>query len=202
MGDSRITYNSVNVDLKQGRNGLVIEYDQERYENRAGSGIIETINLHGIILLTFDAYFSLATYYDLLGWWAWARQGQEFSFALDSANTYNQDVDQAITAGTANIFVDATTGASAGDDMIIIAEDEDNEFEHFEVDSVDAGVKLVATANVVFSYGVGDTVRHLHYFPSLLSMDTSFRPIVTDPAKLTTDNHYYRHTFKFIEAKS
>jgi len=205
MADPRITFDSNNIDLKLGTGGVQINYTHEGYDNVAGSGIIESINLYGIINITVDAFFSEATYRNLVAWFSWARQGKTFSFAYDSDKTASTTLDAAAAAGQKNVPLTATTGISAGDFLFIKADDNDDEYEVFEVDSVDTGVKVVSTTNLIYTYASADICRHEKYWSSLILPKNErqrFAPRITNHARQTTDDHYRRHQFKFIEKYS
>lgn len=188
----RITYNSVNVDVLIGNEGLQTTYKQERKQNRASSGKIETINQYGMQELRFAAYFDEDTYRDLIAWWSWARQGKEWAFALDSANVGNTTLDDAAAAGQKNVPLTATAAFASGDYCLLRAADSDDEFEIVKVDSVDAGVKIVAIENLIYTYASADIFRHWDYWPSVISLDANFNP--------RKNGAMFSHTFKFVEA--
>jgi hypothetical protein len=188
----QITYNSVNITLEVGPDGLRTRHVQERNENRAGTGKIKTINHYGILEGTFDAIFSDAVYYTLWGWWSWARQGKSWAFAMDSNDIANTTLDGAAAAAQKTIPLTATTSLSAGDYCLIRAEDNDDEFEVVCIDTISAGVSVDAVSNLVFGYSSGDTFRHLDYFPSVVSIDAAFEP--------QKQGNYWTNEFRFIEA--
>jgi len=188
----RITYDSKTIDLLLGPEGLRVTYQQERSQNKSAAGKIETINQYGIEAYRLDAYFTEAIYYDLVAWWSWARQGKAWSLAMDTGEMASTTLDGAAAAAQKNVPLTATTGFAA-DDWCIIKSAGDDEFEIVQIDSVDTGVKIVAEANLKFTYASGDAFRHLEYFPSVISTDDAF-----DPAR---SGAYFRHTFNFIEAK-
>lgn len=187
----RITYNSNNIDLKTGNEGLQTEHSQKYSQNRSGSGKIEHINQYGIQTMSFDAYFQAAVERQLQAWWAWARQGKAWSFAMDSAKTGNTTLDAAAAAGQKVIPVTATAGFSAGDECLIRAEDSDNEFEIVIIASISAGMSITATDNLIFSYTSSDIFRHREYWPSLIILDKKFQPEKTGT--------WYGWKFKFAE---
>ncbi len=187
----RITYNSVNIDLLPDVDGLDTIYKHERHQRRSGSGKIQTFNVYGIQEMSFAAIFYEATYKDLIAWWSWARQGKVWAFGMDSSNTGNTTLDGAAAAAQKNVPLTATTGFVANDVCLIRAVDNDDEFEIVDIASVDAGVKIVADANLVFSYAANDIFRHWDYWPSVKSLDKEFHP--------EKKGDVYRHTFKFVE---
>ena len=199
MGYPRITYNSVNIDLVMGKTGLKITPIQDRNVNESGSGKIETINLFGRFEYEFDCYFSQAVYHTLWAWWAWARQGKTWTFALDSAKTGNTTLDDTAASGQKVIPVTATTGFAADDYCLLRAVDNDDEFEIIKIASVSSGVSVTAESNLIYSYNSDDTLRHKGYFPSVVLSNNvkKFDPKYTGVSDTT--KKYYKDTIKFTE---
>ena len=202
MGDAQIVYSGTTITLQKARQGLNPAYEQIGNVNESNSGLIETVNLYDIIKISFTAFFSQATCFQLIAWWAYAKQGQEFAFAFDSTRTASTTLDGAAAAAQKTVPLTATTGISAGDYLLIRSLDSDDQ-EIIEVDSVSAGVSVTAVANLIYTYASGDTCRHEDYYPTVKKdkIMSRFRPEVTDPGRAVTNTHYYKHTFRFIEAK-
>ena len=188
----RITYNSINVDLTIGAKGLHPTYSDSSNQNRSLSGKTETLHFHGIEEYSFDAHFSVAVYRKLIAWWAWARQGKAWSFAMDSDNVANTTLDASAASGQKTIPLTATTALAEGDECIIRSVDDD-EYEIVIVASVSSGVSVTATDNLNYTYASGDSFRHLDYLPSVVSTDTKFNPVKSGGS--------YTWTFKFVENK-
>ena len=189
----RITYDSINLDLLIGPKGLAQDFKQERSQNNSGSGRIEQINQYNRKEMVLDAYLTVATYYEALAWWSWARQGQAFSLAMDSANTFNSTLDAAAAAGQKVVPLTATSGLAA-DDVCLIETAATDQFEIVEIASISAGVSITAKANLKQPYVSGATFRHFEYYPNLISMDKNFKPVKS--------GKYYRHSFKIAEITS
>lgn len=189
----RIIYNSINVDIPIGPEGIVADWRQERSLERAGSGRAEIINFYGLIEIEFDARFSEAVYHELLAWWSWARQGKTFAFAKNSGKTASTTLDGASAAGQKVIPLTSTTGGLAAGDKCLIATDADDAFEVIEIASVSAGMSVTAVDNLKFSYAAGDSFRHLEYWPSLIYTGERFRPLRSGDS--------YSFTFQFAEAE-
>lgn len=198
MGSPRITYNSINIDLVMGRNGLRHIPKQQQYKNDSSSGKIETINLFGRWEYSFDCYFSRSVYYTLWAWWSWARQGKTFAFALDSAKVGDTTLDDAAASGQKVVPVAATTALTAGDVCLLKAIDADDEFELITIDTISAGVSVTATTNLIYSYAAADICRYKDYFPSVKMIGDSWFPEYTGVYDAT--KKYYRYTFNFVEA--
>ena len=190
---ARITYNSNNVDIT-----VVESFDvyhrQERSQGVTSTGIIQTINQHGIYEVELHCFFQTAVERQLQAWWSWARQGKVFSVARDSGDVGNTTLDGAAAAAQKVIPLTATASFSAGDECIIEAADNDDEFEVVTIDSKSAGVSVTADLNLNYTYASGDTFRHRYYFPAMKTLDDNFRPRLS--------GEWYEHTFRFVEDKS
>ena len=199
MPTPRITYNSINIDLIRGEKGLNPTEVQNANQNTSSSGKVETINNYAMFELTFDVYFSVAKYYDLLAWWSWASQGQEFSFTTDNTLTAATTLDGAANAAQKVIPLTSTTGFVSGQ-FCMIRNVNDLNFEVIEIDSVSAGVSVTAVNNLIYSYLSGDTFRQIEYYPSLLVDSKDFEPDRTSMGWDLTNDRYYKYTFEFKEA--
>ncbi len=188
----RIIFDGNNVDLNIGSLALQPSHFQQYSQNRSGSGKIEQINEYGIQIMSFDALFQIAVERQLQAWWAWARQGQAWSFNMDSSNVANTTLDASAAAGQKEIPLTATTSLASGDECLIRAVDNDDEFEIVIVDSVDSGVKVVAISDLIYSYTSSDIFRHREYWPSVITLDKEFKP--------SKDGSWYSWTFNFAEA--
>ena len=190
----RITFDTKTIDLLLGDDGLLINYTQEREQERSGSGKTETINLYGIQEMAFEAYFTESIYRDLIAWWSWARQGKSWAFAKDSNNVGNTTLEFIANEGQTaiNLVASGSTAFSVGDICFLRAEDTDDEFEMIEIDAINpTGDIITATANLKFTYPAGSIFRHPNYWPDVVSLDTSFNP--------KRNGDYYKHIFKFAE---
>ncbi|MCK9326035.1 MAG: hypothetical protein M0P69_11145 [Bacteroidales bacterium] len=189
----RIVYDGKQIELMIGPDGLQVVQKQERGQSFSGSGKIRTLSQYGIQEYIFDAYFQDTIYYDLIAWWSWARQGKGWSFAMDSSKAASTTLDGTAASGQKVIPLTATAGLAAGD-ICLVATAADDAFEVVEVGSVSAGVSVTAKADLKFTHAAGDTLRHLDYFPSVVSTDTEFNP--------DRSGDWWRHTFNFVEMKS
>ena len=200
MGQPRLTFDGHNIDgIRLSTQGMQWRHRHEKNENISGSGVIETINQYGVIEVYVDAFFSEATYRELMAWWAWARNGESFSFAYDRDLTANTTLDGAAAAAQKTVPLKTTVGISADDWLFIKATDNDDEFEVFQVDSVSPGVSVTSKTNLIYSYTSGDICRHEKYFPALITKEDSFDPRVTNHARSTDSDHYRSYRFSFVE---
>ena len=189
----RITFDSNNIDFDVMVNTLNIRHMQERNINRSGSGKIEVVNLYGIYEIEFTGVFDADTYYSLVAWWSWARQGQLFSFAADSSDVGDTTLDAAAAAAQKVIPLTATAAFASGDFCLIKAIDNDDEFEVIEIDSVSAGISVTAVSNLVYSYASADEFRHWKYWPELVCLNDEFVPDQLGPDT-------YQFTFQCAES--
>ncbi len=205
----RITYDSKTIDLLIGSDGLQSDYGVERSQNRAGSGKIESIVHHHIQELSFNAHFVESTYRDLLAWWSWALQGNEFAFNFDSAKAVNTTLIGAAAAGSSEISLASLSGLTAG--YYLIRDTDGLTFEIVELGSTPttitdrsdvtitdrSGAALTTSYGVAledvlkFGYAEGSLFRHKDYYPAVFTLDTEFNP----PKR----GEYYEHTFRFVE---
>lgn len=186
----KMTWNGQEATLLVGEDGLELSFMANRDQQRSASGTIETISHYNIIEGYFDAYFTEATYYQLLGWWSWAGQGHPFAFAIDTDKDSNTTLDGSASSGQKVIPLTSTAGFSAGDVCLIRSASRFN-FEVITINSVSAGTSVTATSNLQYEYASGDNFRHLECFPSALIVDDEFRP--------KKKGDYYKHTFHFVE---
>lgn len=194
---SRITYNSINIDLESAWPGEDIEFIQERERNMSASGKSETINIYGINIYQILCRFSISVYYQLVGWWSWARKGKTFSFALDNTKTADTTLDSSASSGQKTIPLSNTSGFSA-DDVCLIRSSDGDDFEIVEIDSVSAGVSVTAKSNLINGYSSGDIFRHKDYWPSVFSDNDSFKPLRLG-ASGEDSRLFYSFVFEFKE---
>jgi len=187
----RITYNSVNIDLKVGPRGIEIDLVQVRNQDRSSTGKTQTINSYGIQEVALDTYFEDAVERTLWAWWSWARQGKPFSVAFDTGYLGNTTLDDAAAAGQKVIPITDTTLFDANHICLLKAVDADDEFELVTIASVNVGVSVSSVDNLVYSYESGDVFRHKKYWPSVYSMDSRFKPV--------RDGENWTWTFNFAE---
>lgn len=193
----RITYNSIDIDLIQGRNGIQPIHRQSRNENVSGSGKTETINLYGSQEISYDAYFSRAKARDLMAFWSWSRQGKAFSFAADNTKTGSTIIVAASASGTTSISLGTSGAFTTGDICLLRAEDSDDEFEIITINSTTA-TSIGTSTTLKYSYNIGDLLRHWEYWPVMLNLDEEFSPRRVGQISTSVDR-YYHHTFRFKE---
>jgi hypothetical protein len=188
----RITFNSVNIDLKVGQRGLEPTLRQFKRSDRSSTGKTQTINSYGIQEVEFQAIFSESVYYSLWAWWSWVRQGKGWAFTFDSDKIGNTTLDDAAPSGQKVIPLTATGAFSIDDICLSKAVDADDEFELVKIASIVSGVSITAVSNLVYSYNSGDVFRHKDYWPNVIYDGNAFNPI--------RDGEDYHWTFKFFES--
>lgn len=172
MANPRITWNSNALDFPHPLTG----YDWRRRCDRAfdvSSGRVSAVGVRSSFdevraqLSNFDdAQFAA----DLEAFWSWARRGNQFAFALDSADVVNLALSGAAAAGQKDIPLADTSSVVVGRKYRLreVAGDEE---EVFQVASVTTNVKAVAVNNLKYGYLTGDVFRSLDYFPKMVVPD-------------------------------
>jgi len=188
----RITYNSVNVDLQIGSDGIDVVFMEKNYQERSASGKIETLNIFNFgEAITFDSHFQESVYRQLIAWQAWAEQGKAFSFAMDSTLTKDTTLDAAAAAAQKVIPLTSTADLSV-DDVCFIRSADRTKYEIVVIASISAGVSVTVDDNLIYAYASGDTFRHWHYWPDLvLPAGEKFKP--------NKAGSWYSHSFRFLE---
>ena len=188
----RIIFNSNNVDLTIDEPSIQRGFKVEGNVNRAASGKTETINIYNWgEPVIFSAIFSEAVYRQLIAFWAWAEQGNVFSFNMDSDNVGNTTFDGGAAAAQ-KVCPVAATAAFATSDVVLVRTAARTSYEIGVIASISAGVSVTMTDNLYFTYASGDTMRHWDYYPALiLPAGEIFNPVKS--------GNYYAYTFKFIE---
>jgi len=188
----RIIWNSNNVDLTIDEQSIQRALKVEGAINRSANGKTETINIYNFgEPVMFSAIFEEAVYRQLIAFWAWAEQGNVFSFNMDSANIGNTTFDAGAAAAQKVCPVAATT-AFAVDDVVLIRSAARTEYEIGVIASISAGVSITMDDNLYYTYASGDLMRHWDYYPALILADGE----VFNPVK---SGNYYSYTFRFLE---
>ena len=105
---------------------------------------------------------------DLLAWWAWARAGNQYAFALDSANQVDTTLDGAAAAAQKVVPLASTAGIVAGNKYRLRPAIGNLE-EVVHVDTINAGISITARDNLKYSYVSGDIFRTRDYFPKVVA---------------------------------
>ncbi len=194
MANPEITFNSVTLAFPHELTGYTgPRRVHDRSFNASGGNVVEQV-VHrsffrvGIELANFD---SEQFRNDLEAWWAWAGQGKQYAFALDSGDKVDTTLDGAAAAGQKVIPLTSTTGIVVGR-KYRVRESDDTEQEIVEVASVAAGVSVTAVNNLVYAYASGDIFRSIDYFPKVKTRDREF-PVAENQGPPTWN---LAHTFE------
>lgn len=177
-----INYNGHTLDLPHIVK-LGIKVMQERNDNYSSGREHETIVFEewqeielSIEKLTRDQYNAL------YAWWAYARQGDNFSFAANSAETGNTTLDDTAAAGQKVIPLTGTADFSVGD-YCLIKQASGDDFEIIQIASISDAVSVTAENNLEYSYTSGDIFRHQHYWPDVTLKEKSLDLSMQGPPK-------------------
>lgn len=127
---------------------------------------------------------------DLHAWWAWAKQGNQYAFAVDNDDTIDTTLDGAAAAGQKVIPLTSTTGIVAGKKYRLIESAGHND-EIVQVDTIQAGVSVTALNNLRFGYASADVFRSRGYFPKVVALESD-RPWQENPGLTWTLEHAFR----------
>ena len=172
----QIGYDSKTINVSLDSDGLDQIFEPSFNKNQSGSGVYEFLTMYDLERISFSITFTEAIYFDLLAFWSWACRGNVFSLAMDSTQVGNTTLDGAAASAQKNVPLTATAAFSAGEYCIIKQAAVNGQFEIVEIDSVDAGVKIVTVADLKFTYASGDSFRHFKYYPELKLMNERFNP--------------------------
>lgn len=186
-----ITFNSATAGFNIKRDSLRIQIQQERGQNRSGSGKIETINQYGIMQWDFKALMTEAQYRRMIGFYSWGRQGKTFSISLKSSLAISTSLSGAATAGIVPL---AGSSQFSTGDICLIRSATDDEFEVVQITSITTGVSASLASTLVFDYSSGAAFRHFHYMPSAILINTNFNPMEMDGSE------HYSFDFQVVEA--
>ena len=189
----RITFNSINIDIKIGANSLKRIPRAVFTQNISGAGNIEQINEYQIEAYSFDSYYSIDEWRKLYTFfYGWALLGKTWSFAMDKDKTVNTTLDGAANASQKVVPLTSTTGIKAGDTLILIPAAGQYR-EAIKVAKINAGESITAVDNLIFSHTSGDVCRHDEYFPSVKNTAKEYNWI--------QEGDEFSSTFEFIENK-
>jgi hypothetical protein len=94
MTTARLNYNGNDIDFTYGVQKYKTQAAQDMNQQRAASGAMEQININGSQEVDLTLFFDADTKAALeTWWWAWARDGGEFAFALDKEKMGQWNVD-------------------------------------------------------------------------------------------------------------
>lgn len=148
------------------------------------------LNAFDEVEIALDSFSDRGFFHALAAWWAWAKLGKPYAFALDQNDAVEKILSGATAAGQKVIPLADTTGIVLGRKYRLRAADGENE-EVLEAASVNAGVSITAAQNLLFAYAAGDAARSLDFHPKVVSLDESF-PAEEKPFLAFTMKHKFR----------
>jgi hypothetical protein len=173
MGNPSIVWNGNTLAFPHPLTAYGWRTRSDRQLNISGGGVAVTGHRHAYDevraqLARFeDALFAA----DLRAWWAWARRGGQYAFALDAAEVVNLALNGAAAAGQKDIPLADTSSVVVGK-RYLLREAAGDEEEIIKVASITTNVKAVADVNLKYGYLTGDVFRSLDYFPKVISLDS------------------------------
>jgi hypothetical protein len=195
MANPEIVYDSRTLAFPQTISEMERRRVGERKVSVSASGKAGSVFEHAFdeVEIEMDVFDDRDFYRDLQPWWAWAAQGNEYAFALDSADKIDTTLDGAAAAGQKVIPLTSTTGIQVGTKYRVRSDDATKE-EIIEVASINAGVSVTAVDSLVWAYASGDFFRSEDYFPAAVSLDDEF------PARETSFGGFeFKHKFREVK---
>ncbi len=180
MANPEIVYDGKTLAFPQTISAMARQRIGERSVAVSTGGKAGSVFEHAFdeVEIEMDIFDDRDFFRDLQPWWAWAAQGQEYAFALDSADKIDTTLDGAAAAGQKVILLTSTVGIAVGTKYRVRSDDATKE-EIIEVASISAGVSVTAVDNLVFSYASGDFFRSEDYWPKVVSLDDEFPAVET-----------------------
>ena len=174
--------------------GLEIKLMQERNDNYSSAREHEAIVFEEWVeIKVVLEKLTRAQYNAMYAWWAYARQGQNFSFAMDSTKTGNTTLDDTAAAGQKVVPLTGTGDFTVGD-YALIKQASGDDFEVVQIASISAGISVTLENNLEYSYAANDIFRHQLYWPDVTLENDSLDLPMQGPPR-------YDISFTMIEAK-
>lgn len=186
MANSRIVWNGNTLDFPNPLTGYRASRPSRRFVAMSDGKVHETS-----LRTTFDdVRIRLANFddvdfeADIVAWWAWARAGNQYAFALDSTDTVDTTLDGAAASGQKVIPLTATAGIVVGN-KYKIRQAIGNDEEIVHVASIIAGVSVTARDNLKYTFASADIFRTRGYFPKMIAAPAETELPVTENPGLT-----------------
>lgn len=140
------------------------------------------ISLRNFVDVDFEA--------DLEAWWSWALRGEQYAFAMDSADKIDTTLDGTAASGQKVIPLTSTVGIVVGN-KYIVREAAGNEWEVIEVDTISSGISVTALVNLKYGFLTADVFRTRKYHPKVIATESD-KPWRENPGLTWTLNHRMR----------
>ena len=177
MANPRITWNGIALDFPGPLTGYKAQPMVDRAQDRS-AGVVHNTNVSASyrrVRAVLDRFDNVAFWDSLKAWWAWARQGKQYAFALDSGDVVDKTMTGAAASGQKDIPFTDTSSIVAGR-KYLVRQAAGHDEEVIQVDTITANVKVTCLANLMYSYVTGDIFRSQDYFPKLVNMDGAEPP--------------------------
>lgn len=178
----RITYNLKNVDFLGSPNEFQVDYNPPRNQGRSRSGHTETI-ITPRVDVRVSVLYRYITDTDLTRqlhqWFAWAINGNAWTYAHDSSEVVNTSLNGAVSAGASSVVVTSASGITAGKKYYIA---DGSNYQVVKVLSVVSTTITFATIDTLnFAFASGSIFRSELYWSGILIGDSEFP--ITDIGK-------------------
>jgi hypothetical protein len=170
MANPRIVWNGNTLDFPGPLTGYANDPVAEGAQARS-HGVTHATNLLASfrrLRIQLSRFQDIAFWDALPAWWSWAREGNPWAFAMDSADVVDKTMTGAAAAGQKDIPFTDTSSIVAGRKYWVRQATGHRE-EIVQVDTVTTNVKVTCLANLKFSYATGDVFRSRDYFPKVVS---------------------------------
>lgn len=158
----------------------------------SASGRASTVFEHAFdeVEIVLDSFAERSFFHALQAWWAWAKQGKEYAFALDGDDTAEVFLSGDAGAGESVLPLASTNGIVPGRTYRLRAADGGSE-EIIAVASVAEGVSATTASPLLFAYAAGDALRSVDFYPKVISLDEKF-PAEEKPFLVFEFKHKFR----------
>jgi hypothetical protein len=192
VGNPEIVYNGITLSFPEAASNWKPLRRRIANVNTSHGGITETVRLaiwdEGLLLV--EDFEDAAFFRSLFAWWEWANQGEQYAVALDSAKKINLSITGTSAAGQPDVLMSTTTGIVVAQEYLLRSADL-TKGEIIVVQSVTAGVKVTATANLKYGYANGDTFRDRAYYPKAINLDDA-QPFFENELPTYHFEHHFR----------
>ncbi len=191
MGNSVITWNGKALNFPGPLTGYGPGRLSRVFSDMSDGGVHETSlrSSRDEIRIQLANFVDRAFKRNVRAWWAWARKGKTYAFALDVADQVDTTLDVAAASGQKVIPLTSTAGIVVGKEYIV-RKAIGNEEEEVLVDIITAGVSVTVVKDLDYSYASGDIFRSVDYFPKVVRHKNQMMlPVVENTGLTFTLDH-------------
>ena len=189
MANPKIVWNGNTLNFPGPLTGYKAQKMLDESTARSG-GVVHATALAAAyykIRVMLDRFDNNAFWLALRAWWSWAAEGQQYAFALDSADVVDKTLNGSAAAGQKDIPMADTSSVVVGQ-IYLVRQAIGQRDEIVQVASVTLNTKVTAVANLLFSYISGDIFRSVNYFPKLVRSDAD-QPFEENPGVTYSLDH-------------